>query len=53
MKQIENWKSKDLICENCGTHKLVKWTNGNKTLCQKCIVSDILQNNQISMFEEK
>lgn len=50
MELIEDWQTEKLTCEQCGSKEFVKWKNYDKILCQKCIVPDILENNQLSLF---
>ena len=53
MKVIENWAAKKLVCNKCGTTKSVKWTNKDKIFCNKCIIEEVLKNNQIKFSDEE
>lgn len=53
MKTIDNWANKKLICSKCGTDKSVKWSNNDNVFCNKCIITDVLKNNQLVLTDEE
>ena len=33
-------------CDVCGTNKSVKYTDGSKTFCNRCVISEMIKNEK-------
>lgn len=52
MKTIVNWSEQDLTCSKCGETRSVKWEHNEKSLCNKCVIPVVMEEEQAKLTDK-